>query len=91
MNAGLDWDEFRLIKAIADARSLVGAAEALGLNHSTFSGGWRDRERRSARDCSSARAPAISRPSAGEEMIALAEDDGRIRSSNSSGASPGAT
>ena len=34
-NSALDWDEFRLVKAIADARSLVGAAEALGLNHST--------------------------------------------------------
>jgi DNA-binding transcriptional LysR family regulator len=29
------WDDFRLIKAIADSRSLVGAAESLGLNHST--------------------------------------------------------
>ncbi len=36
MNAALDWDEFRLVKAVADARSLVGAAEALGLNHSTI-------------------------------------------------------
>ena len=35
MASTLDWDEFRLIKAIADARSLVGAAEALNLNHST--------------------------------------------------------
>lgn len=29
------WDDFRLVKAIADAKSLVGAAEALSLNHST--------------------------------------------------------
>jgi len=35
MASALDWDEFRLVKAIADARSLVGAAEALNLNHST--------------------------------------------------------
>lgn len=35
MNAPLNWDEFRLVKAIADSRSLVGAAESLGLNHST--------------------------------------------------------
>src|SRR5271166_2116951 len=35
MNADLDWDEFRLVKAIADSRSLAGAAERLGLNHST--------------------------------------------------------
>ena len=30
------WDDFRLIKAIADSRSFVGAAESLGLNHSTL-------------------------------------------------------
>ena len=36
MNSPLNWDEFRLVKAIADARSLVGAAEGLGLNHSTI-------------------------------------------------------
>jgi DNA-binding transcriptional LysR family regulator len=35
MNAPLNWDEFRLVKAIADSHSLVGAAETLGLNHST--------------------------------------------------------
>jgi len=35
MNGALNWDEFRLIKAIADSHSLVGAAEMLGLNHST--------------------------------------------------------
>src|SRR5450631_3407252 len=35
MNSTLNWDEFRLVKAIAQARSLVGAAQALGLNHST--------------------------------------------------------
>ncbi len=29
------WDEFRLVKAIADTQSLGGAGEALGLNHST--------------------------------------------------------
>jgi len=31
----LSWDEFRLIKAIADARGLPGAAAQTGLNHST--------------------------------------------------------
>jgi DNA-binding transcriptional LysR family regulator len=35
MNSGLSWDEFRLVKSIAEARSLVGAAELLGVNHST--------------------------------------------------------
>lgn len=31
----ISWDEFRLIKAIADARGLPGAAAQTGLNHST--------------------------------------------------------
>jgi DNA-binding transcriptional LysR family regulator len=31
----LNWDDFRLIQAIAETRSLGGAAERLGLNHST--------------------------------------------------------
>jgi DNA-binding transcriptional LysR family regulator len=31
----LSWDQFRLVKSIADARSLVGAAERLGVNQST--------------------------------------------------------
>ena len=31
----ISWDEFRLIKAIADARGLPGAAMQTGLNHST--------------------------------------------------------
>ena len=35
MDAALNWDEFRLVKAIADSRSLAGAADVLGLNHST--------------------------------------------------------
>ncbi len=35
MTAGLSWDEFRLVKSIAEARSLAGAAQLLGVNHST--------------------------------------------------------
>lgn len=35
MNSPTSWDDFRLVKAIADQQSLVGAAESLGLNHST--------------------------------------------------------
>ena len=31
----LSWDDFRYVKAIAEARSLAGAAEAIGVNHST--------------------------------------------------------
>lgn len=33
--AEIVWDEFRLVRAIAEARSLAGAADALGINHST--------------------------------------------------------
>ncbi|OYX87294.1 MAG: LysR family transcriptional regulator, partial [Xanthobacter sp. 35-67-6] len=29
------WDDFRLVKAVAETRSLAGAAEMLGVNHST--------------------------------------------------------
>ncbi|MDE3176473.1 MAG: LysR family transcriptional regulator [Pseudomonadota bacterium] len=32
----LNWDEFRIVKAIAETHSLAGAAERLGLNHSTM-------------------------------------------------------
>lgn len=35
MNSPTSWDDFRLVKAISDQQSLVGAAESLGLNHST--------------------------------------------------------
>jgi DNA-binding transcriptional LysR family regulator len=35
MSEDLSWDEFRLVKAISDSRSLGGAARRLGLNHST--------------------------------------------------------
>jgi DNA-binding transcriptional LysR family regulator len=36
MSASLNWDEFRVVRAIAEAQSLGGAAERLGLNHSTL-------------------------------------------------------
>jgi DNA-binding transcriptional LysR family regulator len=35
MTAKLAWDDFRLIKAIADHDGLTGAAAALSVNHST--------------------------------------------------------
>jgi DNA-binding transcriptional LysR family regulator len=72
MNSPLNWDEFRLVKAIADSRSLVGAAEALGLNHSTVF-------RRLGAIEAMLGAPLFERSragyqptAAGEEMIALA-------------------
>ncbi len=72
MNAELSWDEFRLVKAISDSGSLGGAADILGLNHSTVfrrlaaletTVGVRLFER--SRD-------GYRPTSAGEEMIALA-------------------
>jgi DNA-binding transcriptional LysR family regulator len=36
MSELLNWDEFRIVRAIAETRSLSGAAERLGLNHSTM-------------------------------------------------------
>jgi DNA-binding transcriptional LysR family regulator len=72
MNSGLSWDEFRLVKSIAEARSLVGAAERLGVNHSTVF-------RRLAAVESAIGARLFERAragyeptAAGEEMIALA-------------------
>jgi DNA-binding transcriptional LysR family regulator len=72
MNSGLSWDEFRLVKSIAEARSLVGAAERLGVNHSTVF-------RRLAAVESAVGARLFERAragyeptAAGEEMIALA-------------------
>jgi DNA-binding transcriptional LysR family regulator len=72
MNAPLSWDEFRLVKAIADAHSLVGAAEALGLNHSTIF-----RRLGAVEEALGARLFERSRSgyqptAAGEEMVALA-------------------
>jgi len=72
MTEPLNWDEFRIVKAIGEAQSLSGAAELLGLNHSTlfrrlaamegrFGLRLFDRERSGYR-------PTV----AGEDMVALA-------------------
>jgi DNA-binding transcriptional LysR family regulator len=72
MRTNLNWDEFRLVKAIADSHSLVGAAELLALNHSTVF------RRLAALEVAVGmrlfeRARSGYRPTAaGEEMIALA-------------------
>lgn len=72
MNSGLSWDEFRLVKSIADARSLAGAAELLGVNQSTVF-----RRLAAVEAAVGARLFERSRAgyeptAAGEEMIALA-------------------
>ncbi len=72
MEVALNWDDFRLVKAIADARSLTGAAQLLGLNHSTVF-------RRLGALETAVGAPVFERSragydptAAGDEMIALA-------------------
>src|SRR6202044_338384 len=72
MNSGLSWDEFRLVKSIAESHSLVGAAESLGVNHSTVF-----RRLAALESAVGARLFERSRAGyeptvAGEEMIALA-------------------
>jgi DNA-binding transcriptional LysR family regulator len=72
MTSGLSWDEFRLVKSVAEARSLVGAAEILGVNHSTVF-----RRLAALEQAVGARLFERSRTGyeptvAGEEMIALA-------------------
>ena len=63
MSANLSWDEFRLVKAIADSRSLTGAAAHVWASIiRRFFGGWRRSRSRSARACSSGRAPVTCRP-----------------------------
>lgn len=69
----LAWDDFRLVKAIADTRGLTGAAERLGVNHSTMF-------RRLGQIEDALRVALFERhrtgyvlTTAGEEMVALAE------------------
>lgn len=67
------WDDFRLIKAIAEARSLPAAAELIGLNHSTvFRRLGQIEESLGTRLFERHRSGYVPTP-AGEEMAALAE------------------
>lgn len=68
----LAWDDFRLVRAIADQRSLSGAAEALGVNNSTvFRRLNALEEQLGVRVFERARSGYLL-TSAGEEMVALA-------------------
>ncbi|MCZ8259274.1 MAG: LysR family transcriptional regulator [Beijerinckiaceae bacterium] len=68
----LAWDDFRLVRAIADHRSLGGAAEALGVNNSTvFRRLNALEEHLGVRIFERARSGYLL-TSAGEEMVALA-------------------
>jgi uncharacterized protein (TIGR00369 family) len=69
----LSWDDFRHVKAIADRGSLGGAAEALGINHSTvFRRLGQIEQRLGSRLFKRGRAGYALTP-AGEAMVRLAE------------------
>jgi len=67
------WDEFRFVKAIAEARGLTGAADAIGVNHSTVFRRLGDLEKRLGTPLFERHRTGYAPTSAGEEMIALAE------------------
>jgi DNA-binding transcriptional LysR family regulator len=69
----LSWDDFRYVKAIADSRSLSGAAQSLGVNHSTvFRRLGQIEEQLGSRLFERGRAGYALTP-CGEEMVRLAE------------------
>jgi DNA-binding transcriptional LysR family regulator len=69
----LSWDDFRYVKAIADTRSLTGAAELLGVNHSTvFRRLGQIEQQLGSRLFERGRA-AYAATASGERMIKLAE------------------
>lgn len=68
----MNWDDFRLVRAIAEAKSLVGAAEGLGLNHSTVFRRLGQIETDLGRALFERSRSGYSPTAAGDEMIALA-------------------
>ena len=69
----LSWDDFRYVKAIADSRSLAGAAQALGVNHSTVFRRLGQIERQLASRLFERGRAGYSLTSAGGEMVHLAD------------------
>ena len=67
------WDDFRLVKAVADSRSLTGAADALGVNHSTVFRRLGEIEKRLGTPLFERHRAGYGMTPAGEEMVALAE------------------
>jgi DNA-binding transcriptional LysR family regulator len=68
----LAWDDFRLIKAIADARTLPGAAVLIGVNHSTAFRRLRQIEEALGVTLFERHRAGYALTPAGEEMVALA-------------------
>src|SRR3977135_4218189 len=84
--AMLSWDDFRYVKAIADTRSLGGAATELSVNHSTvFRRLAQIEERLGSRLFERSRAAYALTP-CGEEMVRLA---GSLGGDNIAFARPG--
>jgi molybdate transport repressor ModE-like protein len=69
----LSWDDFRHVKAIADTGSLNGAAQALGINHSTAFRRLGQIEQRLGSRLFKRERSGYSLTPAGEEMVRLAE------------------
>lgn len=66
------WDEFRLVKAIADTRSLQGAADVLGVNHSTVFRRLAELEEKAAAPLFERHRSGYQLTPAGEAMAAVA-------------------
>src|SRR6266496_1144249 len=69
----LSWDDFRYVKAIADTRSLGGAASELGVNHSTVFRRLAQIEERLGSRLFERSRTAYALTPCGEEMVRLAE------------------
>ena len=69
----LSWDDFRYVKAIAERRSLAGAAEELGVNHSTVFRRLAQIEERLGSRLFERNRTGYALTPCGEEMVKLAE------------------
>jgi DNA-binding transcriptional LysR family regulator len=69
----LAWDDFRLVKSVAEARGLAGAAERLGVNHSTVFRRLGQLEQTLGVKLFERHRTGYALTPAGEEMAALAE------------------
>src|SRR3954464_2588352 len=69
----LSWDDFRFVKAIADTRTLAGAAAELGVNHSTVFRRLAQIEARLGSRLFERSRSAYALTPCGEEMVRLAE------------------
>ena len=69
----LAWDDFRLVKTIAETRGLAGAAERLGVNHSTVFRRLGQLEESLGVKLFERHRTGYALTAAGEEMAALAE------------------